>query len=271
MRFRKSDTQDNSLPGSTPGFFRKVFARRRLFRLRSASRSPYGIPGLGFGAHRFVVLAFFAVGMAYVEAACVVYLWEILYPEGFKFPLLLYVQTQYQPLVGMEFGRELATLVMLVACAIAAGRTIVQKVAAFLFLFGVWDIFYYGWLRVITGLTHFPPFPASLGTWDILFLIPVPWTGPVFAPVVVAVTLALFAVLLVFAESRGVRVKPDLRFWIIEGVVFLMILGSFIWNCGNVFAGEVPAFYPWWLLLPGEIIGITAFLYLIRECFSARA
>ncbi len=199
-----------------------------------------------------------------------VYLWEILYPEGFKFPLLLVVQKRCRSLVGVELGREFSTIVMLWGCAAAAGRTRVQRVASFLFLFGIWDILYYFWLRVITGLTHFPPFPASLGTWDILFLIPAPWTGPVYAPMVVAATMTLFAVMLVLAERRGARIKPDLRFWIIEGVAAVMILGSFVWNCGNVLAGNMPTFYPWWLLLLGEIIAITAFGHLIRDFFSAR-
>jgi hypothetical protein len=208
--------------------------------------------------------------MAYVEATCVVYLWEMLYPGGFKFPFHTMADIQemgYVWLLRVECGRELATMVMLVGCAFAAGRTRVQRIASFLFLFGVWDVFYYAWLRVITEFTQFPFFPASLGTWDVLFLIPVVWTGPVYAPVIVAVTMAVFAVLLVFAESRVPRIKPDLRFWITEAVAALMVFGSFIWNYANVRAGKAPPSYPWWLLMPAEIIAITAFIYLIRDCF----
>jgi hypothetical protein len=153
---------------------------------------------------------------------------------------------------------------------VAAGRTKVQRIASFLFLFGVWDILYYGWLRVITECTHFPSFPASFGTWDVLFLIPVVWTAPVYAPMVVAATMALFAVLLVVAEKRGPSIKADLRFWIIEGTAVSMIFASFIWNYRAVLVGKAPTSYPWWLLFPAEIVGATAFLYLIRECFSKR-
>jgi hypothetical protein len=267
MRVRRSNV-DNSTTGTRRGgFLGKVFPGGGSLRFKAASRSPYRAPALVFGPGRFLALAFFAIGMAYLEAACVVYLWEILYPGGFKFPLLLVVEKQYEPLVAMEFGREFATIMMLAGCAIAAGRTKVQKVASFLFLFGIWDVFYYFWLRVVTELTHFPIFPDSLSTWDILFLIPVPWTGPVYAPMVVAATMVLFAVMLVFAEHRGARVKPDLRFWITEAIAVLMIFGSFIWNCREVFDGKVPSFYPWWLLLPAEIIAVTAFVYLIRDCF----
>jgi len=271
MKSRSFDLQHDAASRRPRGFFRRLLPKRRVLRLRAVYRSPYRVLGWRFGPWRFVALAVFAVGMAYVEAACVVYLWEMLCPEGFKFPLLLLVEKQYEFLVIIEFGRELATMVMLLGCAIAAGRTRVQRVASFLFLFGIWDVFYYFWLRVITELSHFPVFPASLGTWDVLFLMPVAWTGPIYAPMTVAATMALFAVMLVFAETRVTRIKPDLRFWIIEAVAVLMIFGSFIWNYGDVYAGKVPTLYPWWLLVPAEIIAITAFIYLIRDCFYAEA
>jgi hypothetical protein len=42
-----------------------------------------------------------------------------------------------------------------------------------------WDIFYYVFLRLISG-------PKTLLDWDILFLLPLPWWGPVLAPVSMA-------------------------------------------------------------------------------------
>lgn len=272
MTFRRANVNDETQRRPAQGFFRRILPGGKGLKLRAASRSPYRVPALVFGPGRFLALTVFAVGMAYVEAACVVYLWEILYPEGFKFPLVLVVEKQYETLVAIELGRELATMVMLAGCAIAAGRTRVQRVASFLFLFGAWDILYYFWLRVLTELTaRFPVFPASLGTWDILFLIPVPWTGPVFAPMVVALTMMFFSAMLVIAERRGARIKPDLRFWVIQAIAALMIFGSFAWNYREVFAGKAPSSYPYWLLFPAEIIAITAFVYLIRDCFYRKA
>jgi hypothetical protein len=52
--------------------------------------------------------------------------------------------------------------------------------------FGVWDIFYYVFLKVLTGWPH------SLMDWDILFLLPLPWWGPVIAPVSIAVLMILW-------------------------------------------------------------------------------
>ncbi|MDP2898253.1 MAG: hypothetical protein Q8Q12_17085 [bacterium] len=273
MKSSKFDAETQVVPVKRRGLFRRRSPARKLLRLRASVRSPYSALGSRFGVGRFLALAVFALGMAYVEAACVVYLWEKVYPEGFAFPLPTLAQLRkmgYMGLLGVELGRELATIVMLVGVAMAAGRTKVQRIASFLFLFGVWDILYYGWLRVITECTHFPSFPASFGTWDVLFLIPVVWTAPVYAPMVVAATMVLFAVLLVVAEKRGPAIKADLRFWIIEGTAVSMIFASLIWNYRAVLVGKAPTSYPWWLLFPAEIIGVTAFLYLIRECFSKR-
>src|SRR5882724_9621043 len=131
----------------------------------------------------------YAVAMAYLESAIVVYLRRLYYPQGLSFPLtiadiegLRYLMAHQSvfdfplaiidtPTLLLELGREAATMVMLATVGIAAGRTKVGKFAYFLLLFGVWDIWYYIWLKVFLG------WPASLLTWDVLFLIPVPWVG----------------------------------------------------------------------------------------------
>ena len=94
----------------------------------------------------------YAVAMAYLESAIVVYLRRLYYPRGFDFPLVIIDV----PTLLIEVGRETATMVMLATVGVAAGRTKVGKWAYFLYLFGVWDIFYYIWLKV------FLDWPASL-------------------------------------------------------------------------------------------------------------
>ena len=83
----------------------------------------------------------------------------------------------------IEQGREVATLGMLAAVAIAVGRGSGQPFAAFLIAFGVWDISFYAFLKL---LIHWP---ASLLTWDVLFLLPVPWVAPVLAPVLASLSM----------------------------------------------------------------------------------
>src|SRR4029450_13917650 len=143
----------------------------------------------------------YAVAMAYLESAIVVYLRRLYYPKGFDFPLVIIDV----PTLLIEVGREAATRV-----SMAAGRTKVGKCAYFLYLFGVWDIFYYVWLKV------FLDWPASLFTWDVLFLIPVPWVGPVLAPVTVALTMIGMALVLLRLEQRGAVLPAGKTVWLAQ-------------------------------------------------------
>ncbi|QKJ97810.1 MAG: hypothetical protein HND39_16860 [Ignavibacteriota bacterium] len=56
---------------------------------------------------------------------------------------------------------------------------------------GIWDIFYYIWLYV------FIQWPKSLMDWDVLFLIPLPWWGPVISPILISVILITTGYLLI--------------------------------------------------------------------------
>jgi hypothetical protein len=68
----------------------------------------------------------------------------------------------------IEIGREAATIAMFAAVALAVARNAGEWAAAFVITFGTWDITFYVFLKVLLD------WPASLFTWDILFLIPVP-------------------------------------------------------------------------------------------------
>ncbi len=125
---------------------------------------------------RLPLVAAYAVAMAYVEAAVVAYLREIYGIED----LVRDLPTVADRLTAIELGREGATIVMLLAVGWLAGRHLQDRLGHFVFAFGVWDIAYYGWLVVIEG------WPRSPLDWDVLFLIPVPWWGPVLAPVLIA-------------------------------------------------------------------------------------
>lgn len=116
----------------------------------------------------------FAIAFAWVESAVVVYLPEIFFDGDFKFPLFVkWVDGKHiiDPLVRIEFGRETATIIMLVAVGWVAGRNRFQKFCFFMIVFGIWDIFYYVWLYVMVR------WPQSLMTWDLLFFVPLPWVG----------------------------------------------------------------------------------------------
>jgi hypothetical protein len=142
---------------------------------------------------RWLLVVTFAAGMAWVEAACVYYL-----------RVMVDRVEPYQPnplpirgiLGQVELVREGATLLMLAMVGMLAGRTWRARVGYAAIAFGVWDILYYAFLRIITG------WPASLFDWDILFLLPLPWWGPVLAPVCIAFLMIVWGTLVTQWHDR---------------------------------------------------------------------
>jgi hypothetical protein len=103
-----------------------------------------------------------------------------------------------EDIVWVELVREAGTLIMLAAVGILAGRNRVSRLGYALLAFGVWDIGYYLFLRPMTG------WPRSLWDWDILFLLPLPWWGPVLAPILIALLMILWGLRLTqFPVSPG--------------------------------------------------------------------
>src|SRR3989339_548079 len=132
----------------------------------------------------FVLVTIFSIAMGLFEAIVVVYLRQLYYPQGFDFPLAAFPASR----LSVEWLREACTIVMLAALGLMTGRNASGRFAFFILSFGIWDIVYY------LGLKWLLNWPASLFTWDILFLIPVAWTGPVLAPVICSFTMILLAV-----------------------------------------------------------------------------
>lgn len=132
-------------------------------------------------------VSIFSIAMGILEAAVVVYLRELYYPAGFDFPLKMMSTTT----AVTELLREAATIIMLVAIGIIAGRNRTERFAYFIYSFAVWDIIYYAFLKAILN------WPESLLTWDILFLLPTTWVGPVIAPVLLAINMIILALLVI--------------------------------------------------------------------------
>jgi hypothetical protein len=221
-----------------------------------------------------LLLGVFAIAMGYVEAAVVVYLRRIYYPQGFAFPLNNAVLDR---MFLVEPGRELATIVMLTTIAILVGRKRVERVGWFLFCFATWDVFYYVWLK---ALLNWPP---SLLTWDILFLIPFPWAAPVLSPVLVAASMAVWGLILVRSSHQSPatshQLRPRLGEWLLVALGALAILGSFLHDFAVVathstdraaqVAAHVPSNYPWWLFALGLAMLWVAFLSVSRRSTKA--
>lgn len=188
-----------------------------------------------------ITVVLFSVAFAFVESSVVVYLRDLYYPEGFAFPL--------KPIgaahILVELSREFSTIIMLVSIGWLAGTTRWQKMAWFMISFGIWDIFYYVWLKAILN------WPASVFDWDVLFLIPVPWIGPVIAPVLISVLLIVSGGLILRRENTegGFR-APQSAWWLaIAGT--LCVLFSFTRDTAATMEFAPPEPYWYWLFLVG--------------------
>lgn len=215
-------------------------------------------------------LVLFGISFGYVEAAVVVYLRAILEPirrealpnepKDALFPLLTVEQLReagprHVRMLATELGRELATLVMLAAAGLAVARNFRQWLAAFMIAFGVWDVFYYVFLKLLID------WPASPATWDILFLVPVPWVAPVLAPVLVAVVMILAGTAILWRESAGRPVRLRWLHWAAILGGGLTIVVAFCWDYENAMAGGWPNPFNWPLFLAGLLVGTAAFLH----------
>lgn len=137
---------------------------------------------------RFTWVSVYAIAMAFLEAVVVVYLRELLHAGE--------LITNMGPYASMEAWREAATIIMLAAIGWLAGRHAVDRIAYGMFAFGLWDIWYYVWLKVLVD------WPKTILDWDTLFLIPLPWRGPVLSPVMIAGLICVIAVLVVVRVNR---------------------------------------------------------------------
>ncbi len=151
-------------------------------------------------------------------------------------------------------------MVMLACVGLAVGRSFNTCFAAFITVFGVWDISYYVFLNVLID------WPTSLLDWDLLFLIPLPWVGPVLAPVLVAISMVVAGTLLLWRESADRPVRIGWQNWSIIVLGGLIIIAAFCWDYRYVMAGGMPNTFPWSIFLVGEAISLAGFsLALIRS------
>ena len=193
-------------------------------------------------------LTVFGITMGAFEAAVVVYLRELYYPHGFTFPLV----AMPWRLVAVELGREVASLLMLAAVGALAGRRFWERFGAFVFCFGIWDLLYYVFLKIAIG------WPVTLTDWDILFLIPYPWIGPVIAPVLIAVLMVVTGCLFTRRYDRGGQIRPDVYVWIggLAGVAVLLF--SFLRDTGATFGHTAPQPYGYVYLAVGLVLCMAA-------------
>jgi hypothetical protein len=207
------------------------------------------------------IVIVWAVAFAFVESAVVEYLRALYFPleqGGFRFPLqtmdqLYAMGEDHVRRLFIELGRECATLVMLATLGMIAGRNRREAWAYFMIAFGVWDIFYYVWLRVFLG------WPESLMTRDLLFLVPVPWVAPVLAPVIISTCLIVSGILVLIFEQMNRPLSPAWSHWALISAGGIVVIFSFCLDAGKILAGGLPGDFNWALF--GIGLGVSALTF----------
>jgi len=208
---------------------------------------------------RIAYTVIFAVAMGFLEAAVVVYLRQIFYPDGYPFPLKMIPMN----LLRVELAREFSTMIMLIAVAALAGRRFWERFGYFIVMFGVWDIFYYVWLKVAIG------WPATISDWDILFLIPLPWIGPVIAPVLISILMIIAGMIIARLFANDQVFRPTLLAWILSLIGTGVILFSFMRDTDATLHQHMPSPYLYSFLLIGLICYGIAFWHSYRRSMIA--
>ena len=217
---------------------------------------------------RVAALFLFGFSFGYVESAVVVDLRALYEPlqkrirpdqrAGDLFPLISLEDLRrddpgHVKRLYIELGREAATLVMLAAVPWAFARNVREWIAGYMIGFGVWDLTYYA------GLKLWLDWPESLMTWDILFLLPIPWSGPVLAPVLVSVSIVGAGVVILLRESAGRPVPLKARHWALIVGGGAIVVASFCWDARSVANGARPGPFPWGVFAFGEALGLATF------------
>jgi hypothetical protein len=170
---------------------------------------------------RWLTVVVFAIAMAWVESAVVFYLRSMVNRIQPYQPDPLPFSNGF----GMaELVREAATLVMLLMVGILAGKTWRSRMGYAAIAFGIWDIFYYVFLKVMCD------WPRSFMDWDILFLLPMPWWGPVLAPISVALLMIMWGTL-----ASGWEESPRKSSWRVWALNFIgAALALYLFMADNI-------------------------------------
>ena len=219
--------------------------------------------GLSFRAAAGVVVAF-AIAMAYLEAAVVVDLQIAMGARiGAIFPLRAALMAD--SLSVIEGGREVATLVMIGTVGLLVGRTWLERLAWSAVVFGTWDVGYYAWLHVFSG------WPPSLGTFDLLFLLPVPWAGPVWSPVAVSAALVGVGLAATAIIRSGRRLRVGRRHWIAGLGGGLVVILSYTLDAARLIGGGLPGPFPWPIFGAGRVLALAAAFDALRGSWRTGA
>ena len=183
-----------------------------------------------------------------MEAAVVIYMRRLYYPDNPLELFPLHFLNEYDPI--LEFSREAATIVMILAVALLAERrSRTRSFAAFAFVFGSWDLFYYLWLKILID------WPQRWLEWDVLFLIPTVWLGPWICPAAIALMFVTWGSwTLISQRETTFSATSSLTFIVGAGMGLASFMQPAITNDAQTLSSYLPGEFWWWLFVPSYFL-----------------
>lgn len=204
---------------------------------------------------RIAAVLIFSIAMAWVESATVAYLRTLVHRVD---PYQLAPLPIAASFGSVEIIREAATLAMLAAVGWLAGISAKSRLGFFLISFGIWDIFYYLFLKIIVGWPH------TIFDWDVLFLIPLPWWGPVLSPILVSLVLIVIGTFLQRSNTGDAKANAGRFSWVLSfcGMILALVvfldhsLQALLKGSGAV-TEELPAHFNWMVFILSLLLMLT--------------
>lgn len=210
--------------------------------------------------NKMALIILFAIAMGYLESAVVVYIIKIINLQGLSSALhpLTHLLRIGADFYWTEIFREASTIIMLGAVALICAGSIKRIEKAFYYFmlsFGVWDVFYYIFLKVLIN------WPQTILDPDCLFAIPVIWASPVLAPVLISISLIGISLIMLkkMEDKKYKQLGIINRVLILAGSSIIVMLT--FWTSYTIINGEViMQTYNWALFMIGLVIFILGFI-----------
>jgi len=191
----------------------------------------------------------FAIAMGILEAICVVYIRQIIFPPDGNITNTPISNFNFT----LEAIREAMTIIMLTTVSILSAYNIRTRLAMFFLAFGTWDILYY------VGLRLFLQWPESIMDWDTLFLIPVAWFSPVLVPVLISIYFIIGSIFIVLHEGNGIKLIFNFPVVLLQLSAFVVWYYSFIKDSAMISEnGYSNAEFSWVIFFLGLVLGIAS-------------
>jgi hypothetical protein len=214
------------------------------------------------------ILTVYAVAMALLESAVVVYMRRLYYSDNPLEIFPLQFLDSYDTV--LELSREAATVIMILSVALLAERSSrTRSFAAFVFVFGVWDLFYYCWLKVLIG------WPRSWLEWDVLFLIPSVWLGPWICPAMISLLFVAWGFWTLNSADDVCFTRRSLTVFVSGAALglatFLQPAAAVLMKQGVAeLSRYTPIGFWWWLFVPSYLLMACGLAMTLRSAENNR-